>query len=64
MLWNNSPYILVESEDLVYPLASLVAEFGGTLGLFLGFSFMAVWDESVRLGWVFMKLNNRFAFHL
>ena len=26
MLWNNSPYILVESEDLVYPLASLVAE--------------------------------------
>ena len=59
MLWNNSPYILVEWEDLVYPLASLVAEFGGTLGLFLGFSFMAVWDESVRLGWVLVKIRSK-----
>ena len=35
---------MVETEELIYPLSSLVAEFGGTLGLFLGFSFMAVWD--------------------
>ena len=34
----------VETEQLIYPLTSLVAEFGGTLGLFIGFSFMAIWD--------------------
>ena len=34
----------VETEQLIYPLPSLVAEFGGTLGLFIGFSFMAIWD--------------------
>ena len=30
--------------ELIYPLSSLVAEFGGILGLFIGFSFMALWD--------------------
>ena len=35
---------MMEKEQLIYPLTSLVAEFGGTLGLFLGFSFMTVWD--------------------
>ena len=44
VIWNMSPYILVEKESLLYPIESLVAEFGGTLGLFLGFSFMALWD--------------------
>ena len=34
----------VETEVLVYPLTSLVAEFGGTLGLFLGVSFLTIWD--------------------
>ena len=34
----------LEEEDFVYPLTSLVAEFGGALGLFLGFSFLMVWD--------------------
>ena len=34
----------VEEEVLVYPFQSLVADFGGSLGLFLGFSFMTVWD--------------------
>ena len=29
---------------LVYTVETLVAEFGGTLGLFLGFSFMNLWD--------------------
>ena len=41
---NTSPYLLIEQEKLVYSLESLVAEFGGTLGLFLGFSFMNLWD--------------------
>ena len=28
----------------VYPFLSFVSEFGGALGLFLGFSFMMLWD--------------------
>ena len=39
-----SKFTEVETEQLIYPVSSLVAEFGGTLGLFLGFSFMALWD--------------------
>jgi hypothetical protein len=39
----------IETEQLIYPLSSLVAEFGGTLGLFLGFSFMALWDRLKNL---------------
>ena len=39
-----SPNMLVEKESLLYNFESLVAEFGGTLGLFVGFSFMAFWD--------------------
>ena len=34
----------VETEVLIYPWTSLVAEFGGSLGLFLGVSFMSLWD--------------------
>ena len=41
---NTSPFMLVEREDLLYTLESLVAEFGGTLSLFLGLSFMTLWD--------------------
>ena len=29
---------------LIYPLVSLIADIGGTLGLFVGFSFMTIWD--------------------
>ena len=29
---------------LIFPTSSLLAEIGGTLGVFLGFSFIAVWD--------------------
>lgn len=32
------------TEVLMYPLESLVAEFGGALGMFLGFSFLMFWD--------------------
>ena len=35
---------LERTEQLLYPLESFVSEFGGALGLFLGFSFMIVWD--------------------
>ena len=35
---------LLISKVLIYPLVSLIADIGGTLGLFLGFSFMTIWD--------------------
>ena len=44
-LWAVSSNTRVETEELKYPLSTLVAEFGGTLGLFLGFSFISVWDN-------------------
>ena len=46
----------MEKEKLIYPLSSLVAEFGGTLGLFIGFSFIGVWDQ---LGLVGMVLGRK-----
>ena len=51
-LWAVSNSTLVEKEELIFPLSSLVAEFGGTLGLFLGFSFMTLWDHIQLFGYV------------
>ena len=43
----------VEEEILLYPFTSLLAEFGGALGLFLGVSFMTIWDGVKSLAtWV------------
>ena len=39
-----STEITLEEEEYVYPFVSFVAEFGGALGMFLGFSFLMVWD--------------------
>ena len=47
-------HLQVETEELIYPWQSLVAEFGGALGLFLGFSFMTIWDLVIELP---MKLS-------
>ena len=49
-LWPISSTTRLEREELLYSFASLVAEFGGTLGLFLGFSFMTFWDGMESLG--------------
>ena len=43
-LWAVSQNTYVEEEVLVYSFESLNAELGGSLGLFLGFSFMTIWD--------------------
>ena len=36
--------VTVKTEELLYPITSFVSEYGGAFGLFLGFSFMMVWD--------------------
>ena len=36
--------IRIEKEVEIYPLLSFISELGGSLGLFLGFSFMTVVD--------------------
>ena len=55
-LWAVSNETLVETEELIYPWTSLVAEFAGTLSIFLGSSFMTLWDGLQRLAvWVQTK---------
>ena len=49
-LWAVSKKTTVQTEQLIYPLSSLVAEFGGTLGLFIGFSFITLWESLPLLG--------------
>ena len=44
MLIRATKTVLLKTEELVYPFSSFLAEFGGALGLFVGFSFMLVWD--------------------
>ena len=42
--WAVTKFTKIEQEILLYPFTSLLAEFGGALGLFLGFSIMTIWD--------------------
>ena len=55
---------MMEKEQLIYSLPSLVAEFGGTLGLFLGFSFLTLWDrvlfmeKRISWNWLFYKVED------
>ena len=49
--WAASSKTHINEEVLLYPFTSLLAEFGGALGLFLGFSFMAIWQEIKGFCW-------------
>ena len=46
-LLAQTRFTSVEKEELLYPSSTMVAEVGGTLGLFLGFSFMTIWDGAI-----------------
>ena len=45
----SSTDMTVNEEDMLYPLPSFVAEVGGALGLFLGFSFFSLWVVLINL---------------
>ena len=51
-----SRIVVVEKEEKTYPFQSFVAECGGCLGLFLGFSFLLVWDGLVEVMKKFLKV--------
>ena len=40
----SSPDVLKRTEQLLYTMESFISEFGGALGLFLGFSCMMIWE--------------------
>ena len=44
VLRYSSYSILEKTEGLVYPLSSFIAEVGGSLGLFIGLSFLSIYD--------------------
>ena len=54
----GSTTLHIEREQEAFPFPSLVADCGGTLGLFIGFNFLMIWDFFrflVKLGWNKMK---------
>ena len=44
----------IEKETLVYPTLSFISELGGSLGLFLGFSFFTLFDY---FDWITLKVQ-------
>ena len=55
---SPSPFMQVETEHLVYPFSSLVAELGGVLGLFLGVSCITLWDTIEKITGVIHKIKD------
>ena len=49
MIGYSSNSLVVKEETLIYPLQSFLAEVGGSLGLFLGFSLIGLWDTIVGI---------------
>ena len=44
MFAYSSTSVTLKEETLLYPFESFLAEFGGSLGLFLGLSFLSLWE--------------------
>ena len=59
MLMLTSSFVKSRKEELIYPLVSFVAEFGGSLGLFLGFSFFMIWDALEVLIHILLKQGGK-----
>ena len=46
-LLAQTRYTSIWKEELLYPPSTMVAEVGGILSLFLGVSFMTIWDGAI-----------------
>ena len=44
MFGFSTNVVTLKEETFLYPFTSFLGEFGGSLGLFLGFSFLTIWD--------------------
>ena len=55
MFGFSSNSLTIKEEALLYPFDSFLAEFGGSLGLFLGFSFLTMWDILLSILKLVMK---------
>ena len=40
----SSTFLKIKEDKWLYSIESFIAEVGGSLGLFLGFSFLGIWD--------------------
>ena len=49
MFGFSSNSLTIKEEKLLYPFDSFLADFGGCLGLFLGLSFLSIWDIFVSI---------------
>ena len=49
--------VVTKKEVWAYPLLSFVAEFGGALGLFLGVSFLSLWDLLEKTAGIIIKIK-------
>ena len=47
--------IISKKEVYLYSFSSLVAEFGGSLGLFVGFSFLMLWDVAENSTFIILR---------
>lgn len=45
----SSNAVTMKEQTLIYPFESFLAEFGGCLGLFIGISFLSLWDIGVEI---------------
>ena len=60
-VWMLTTEVTVKTEMPIYSWKDLVADFGGTLSLLLGVSFMTLWDGVARLKYVGNVAKNYFA---
>ena len=57
MFGFSSNSLTIKEEKLLYPFDSFLADFGGCLGLFLGLSFLSIWDMFVS---ILILVSNKF----
>ena len=57
MFGFSSNSLTIKEEKLLYPFDSFLADFGGCLGLFLGLSFLSIWDMFVS---ILIPVSNKF----